>query len=67
MSGTMYGAAVATRDAYQERASEDVWTIVRELEAVLPPAQMRLVHQLRLAAEMAGALRAVAPATVLRA
>lgn len=60
MNGRMYGALAAMRGAHHEQASDDVWEIVRELEAALPPAQMRLVHQLRLAAELAGSLRTTA-------
>ena len=67
MNTRLHGALATTRGTHQERANEDVWVIVRDLEEILPPAQMRLVHQLRLAAEMAGALRCAPPIPLPRA
>lgn len=64
MDNTLHYEPESTMDALQDQASEEVWDIVRSLEAELPPAQMRLVHKLRLAAEVVGTMRASAPTPV---
>ena len=58
MNHTMHPGAAPEPGAVFDQASAEVWEIVRDLEAVLPPAQTGLVHKLRLAAELVGAMRA---------
>ncbi len=64
MHGTMPYAPTVRPNALHDQASAEVWDLVRDLEAVLPPAQMALVHKLRLAAEVVGTMRASSPMPV---
>lgn len=61
MHGTMPYAPPVAPTALHDQASTEVWDLVRDLEAVLPPTQMALVHKLRLAAELVGSMRASVP------
>ena len=61
MHATLPYAPAAAPRTLHDQASAEVWDLVRDLEAVLPPAQMALVHKLRLAAEVVGTMRAAAP------
>ena len=54
MHATLPYAPAAAPRTLHDQASAEVWDLVRDLEAVLPPAQMALVHKLRLAAEIVG-------------
>lgn len=64
IESTLYYQPEAQLDTLQDQASAEVWDIVRNLETILPPAEMALVHKLRLAAEVVGTMRASAPASV---
>ena len=64
MHATMPYEPTAAPSTLHDQASAEVWDLVRDLEAVLPPAEMALVHKLRLAAEVVGTMRAAAPLSV---
>ncbi len=61
MHATLTSATAPAPRTLHDQANAEVWDLVRDLEAVLPPSQMALVHKLRLAAEIVGAMRAAAP------
>ena len=61
MHGTMPYAPTVAPSTLHDQASAEVWDLIRDLEAIVPPTQMALVHQLRLAAELVGSMRASVP------
>ena len=65
MHGTLTYAPALAPNTLHAQASAEVWDLVRDLEAVLPPAEMALVHKLRLAAEIVGSMRATIPTPIV--